>query len=65
MEQLKPEDLNLLIGSAIFAAVFFIAVTLAIIYFFRRAERGDRAETARFSEENDAALPPDEESPGR
>jgi hypothetical protein len=61
-QQLTSEHLTLMIGSAIGAALFFIAVTAAIIFFFNRAERGDRAETEKFSEKNETAAPPDEDS---
>lgn len=63
MQQLTSSQLTLLIGSAIGAVLFFIAVSAAIIFFFNRAERGDRAEAEKFSEENETALPPDEDSP--
>lgn len=62
-QQLNPEQMTLLIGSIIGAAIFFIAVTMGIIFFFKRAERGDRAEAERFSEENDDVLPTNEETP--
>jgi cbb3-type cytochrome oxidase subunit 3 len=62
-QQISPEHLTLMIGSAIGAALFFIAVTAGIIFFFRRAERGDRAEAEKFSEENETALPSNEDLP--
>lgn len=64
-QQLNPEQITLLIGSIIGAAVFFTAVTVGIIFFFKRVERGDRAEAAKFSEENEANLTEDEAPPTR
>jgi hypothetical protein len=61
-QQLTSENLILMVGSAIGAALFFIAVTVGIIFFFNRAERGDRAETEKFSEKNETATPPDTDS---
>lgn len=65
MQALTPAQLNLLIGSAIGAVLFFLLVCGAIIYFFNRAERGDRAETEKFSEENETSTPQNEDIPTR
>ena len=55
MQELTPAQTTLLIASSIFGVVFFIAVSAAIIFFFRRIARGDRAETEKFNEKGDDA----------
>jgi cbb3-type cytochrome oxidase subunit 3 len=62
MQELTSAQINLIIGSSIFAVVFFIAVSVGIIFFFRRAERGDRAEAEKFNEDSETP-PPQTTSP--
>ena len=63
MQGITSGEMTLLIGSAIFAVVFFVAVSGAIIFFFKRAERGDRGEAARFTEKSETTAPQNEDSP--
>ncbi len=65
MQELTSSQMILLIGSIIGAVIFFLGVTAAIIFFFNRAEHGDRAESEEFSDENDTALTTDGEPPTR
>lgn len=62
MEELTSDQIVLIIAASIFALVFFVMVTAAIMFFFRRAERGDLAETEEFNESETNSLPNEDSS---
>lgn len=53
MEQLTSTQLAFLIGVTIFGITFFIGVCWAIVRVFKRLERLDKEETAKYQETSD------------
>lgn len=56
MEQLTSGQLAFLIGAMIFAIIFFIGVAWTIARVFKRLERLDKEETAKYQDTNDPNL---------